>query len=135
MKRWVWEESYNYNVDYLIGAPIDPALADDVNEIDRFLGKVDYSVDEHYWASYIALADIACASLEELYDTGIEENWNKWEAANNVDVWAGAMILLVQDQPGLRAIRDDEATAITAAGVNASGCTWIWDFFLEFIES
>ena len=135
VKRWVWEESYDYNVNYLIGAPIDPALADEVNEIDMFLGIVDYSVDEHYWASYIALADVTCASLEALYDTGIEENWNKWEATDGLDVWAGAMILVVHEQPGLRAISDDEAIAIKMVGLYASGCAWIWDFFIEFIDS
>ena len=93
------------------------------------------AVDEHYWASYIASADIACTTIEVFYDVAIEENWNKWEAAEGIELWAETMNEAVQAQPGLRAISDDEATSITAAGINASGCAWIWEFFDEFIES
>ena len=69
------------------------------------------------------------------YDVAIEENWNKREAAEGIELWAETMNEAVQAQPGLRAISDDEATSITAAGINASGCAWIWEFFDEFIES
>jgi hypothetical protein len=135
VKRWVWEESIEYNVNYLIGAPIDPAMADDVNEIDRLLDIAGYSVDEHYWASYIASADIACTTIEVFYDVAIEENWNKWEAAEGIELWAETMNEAVQAQPGLRAISDDEAIAIKMVGLYAIGCAWIWDFFIEFIDS
>jgi hypothetical protein len=69
------------------------------------------------------------------YDVAIEENWNKREAAEGIELWAGAMNEAVQAQPGLRAISDDEAIAIKMVGLYASGCAWIWDFFIEFIDS
>ena len=138
--RWNWDESLQWNADNLVGAPIDPLFQDDIEQYDFLISANGYSVNERYWANYVAIGDVACSTLERFYDLGIEENWNRWEAQTALDVWVEEMINISRGLPGFstmatasQRVSDEEIISITAAGVRENGCLWIYEFFLDFI--
>ena len=129
---WDWDESYLFNEQNLIGAPIDPLLAADVDAIDR---ELQFSaVDERYWASYIAVADITCKSLEALWDLGVEENWNTGVATLMLNAWLEDMAIAVNERPGFASMNREEVNELIVAGVDANGCRWILEAFFDFID-
>lgn len=132
--RWEYDESYEWNMDYLVGAPVDPDFQREIDSFDSFLSGNGFSVRERYWANYVFASDLACESLNNMYDLGIEENWNVFEAEFGVNTW----IEIMQDElvtlPGFAGLSDDETMTITAGGIAEGGCMYIWTFFDDFIN-
>ena len=123
-------------MENLVGAPIDPDHASEIEDWDFYLGNVGYSVRERYWANYVTLSDIACQSLSDLWDEGISENWSKWEASTQIESWVDAIIEFQQTEfVGFSGLSDDEATANGAAAMRVDGCDYIFEAFFDFIDS
>jgi hypothetical protein len=131
---WDFDESYDYNAQNLVGAPIDPLFETDLSRILVGLTNAGGSLNERYWASYITVADLTCKSLNYLYDLGVEENWSKREAADFLEYWLDEAILTAREQPGFASMSDDEAITLISAAVIANDCKDVYDFFVDFIE-
>jgi len=92
-----------------------------------------YSVRERYWASYIALAEVTCQTLEELWDEGVDEGWNTRQASIRLETWVEAATGFVSSLEGFGSVSDDEAMSISVAAMHAGFCWYIFEDFWDFV--
>ena len=118
----------------LVGAPIDPSFEDEMEYFTVGLEAVGYSVRERYWANYISSAEIICRVLEELWDQGVDENWNTRKAASQLRNYETGSISLVQSMEGFGSLSEEEATAISAAAMLVNSCWYIFQDFYDFVN-
>lgn len=132
--NWDWDQSIEWNWQNLIGEPVDDDLRYIVDDMNFHLGAVGYSVDERYWASYVAWADVACPVLIDTFDLGVAENWGVYRAEvefNNVI--DGSLEYMQLNTPGFGALSLDERESILAAAYFTGGCEDVYFTFEEFI--
>lgn len=132
--NWDWSKSIEWNERNLVGKPVDDDLRYLVDEMDYYLGANGYSVNERYWASYVAWADIACPVLIDTFDLGVAENWGVYRAEiefNNVI--DGSIEYMQTTTTGFGALSEDERGSILAAAYFTGGCEDVYFAFEEFI--
>jgi hypothetical protein len=134
--RWDLDASFEENTKMLVGAPIDPLFEDAIEDFNRALTGMsgDHSVRERYWANYISSAEIVCRTLEQLWDQGVDENWNTRKAASQLRYYEEAAISLVQSMEGFGSLSEEEATAISAAAMLVNSCWYIFQDFYDFVN-
>ena len=132
--NWDWDQSIEWNAANLVGKPVDDALRPIVDDMDFYLNANGYSVNERYWASYVAWADVGCAILIETFDRGVVENWGVYRAEIEFNaVLDSAVDYMKTTTTGFGTLSLDERQAILAAAYFTGGCEDVYFTFEEFI--
>ena len=134
VSNWDWNQSIEWNERNLVGKPVDDDLRYLVDDMNFYLGANGYSVNERYWASYVAWADVACPVLIDTFDLGVAENWGVYRAEiefNNLI--EGTIEYMQTNTTGFGALSEDERGSILAAAYFTGGCEGVYFAFEEFI--
>ena len=132
--NWDWNQSIEWNERNLVGKPVDDDLRYLVDDMNFYLGANGYSVNERYWASYVAWADVACPVLIDTFDLGVAENWGVYRAEiefNNLI--EGSIEYMRANTTGFGTLSEDERGSILAAAYFTGGCEGVYFAFEEFI--
>ncbi len=134
IENWDYSKTIVDNTVDLVGKPVDDAFLDTIDEFNLYLGVGGYSVDERYWASYVAAEEINCPVLYDLWDQGVREGWYVYQAERNFnDTLEAAVEFLRTDVIGFGSMSQDEREHIVAAAYFAGGCEQVYFDFEEFI--
>ena len=135
VENWNYDESYEWNMANLVGTSIDDDLQWQIDGMDEMLESVDHDLDERYWATYIFYADKGCDLFDGFIQIGIDQNWNKWQANSNFEMFADILTEDIQTDGQMSWVDQEGALAILAAGMTTGGCRSQWDAFYEFVSS
>lgn len=133
--NWDWNQTIEWNMNNLVGEPVDDDLRFIVDDMDYYLGANGYSVNEYYWASYVAWVDVGCAVLNATWDQGVYEGWNVPRAELEFGIMLDASVEAMLDSPGFGSLSLDERHSILAAAYFTGDCDGTYNAFYNFINN